>query len=150
MTGEVLRRRIQADARRWLNHYDTQHQCCLIIDYDGTRCSLWCGHDDEHLPHVGDYLPPPIISPLWVLQFRQQIMAGAWMLMSCPLCGARPPTRRVRSLWGPGFEVEYGPATHVIREWEGRERSTIEMLWRFGPCGCEGREVLQCLDAPGE
>lgn len=87
-------------------HYEQQHQCCRIVS-DYGQCGLWCGHDGEHLPYVGEYLPSPIISPLWVLQFRQQIMADALMLMSCPLCGARPPANRlpaIRLLWERGFE----------------------------------------------
>lgn len=126
----------------WDLHLANEHQCCWIVDPGKyTQCGLWCGHDGEHLPHVGEYLPPPIISPLWVLQFRQQITAHAWMLMSCPLCGARPPARRTLPPWEPGLEVECTP-TLAYREWGGHEQITQEVHWRFEPCGCEGRELL--------
>jgi hypothetical protein len=46
----VLLRRIQADARRWLRHYDQQQQCCAIAA-EGDQCGLWCGHDGDHTPH---------------------------------------------------------------------------------------------------
>ncbi|MFF7881034.1 hypothetical protein ACH40F_07850 [Streptomyces sp. NPDC020794] len=135
---------LAAELRRL--HYEHEHQCCWIFDSE-TQCGLWCGHDGEHLPHVGEYLPPPIVSPVWVLQFRQQMMARAWVFMRCPLCGARPPAVRPpasRLLWERGFEVECTPML-ACREWEGYEQITQEMQWRFEPCGCEGREML-----PGE
>lgn len=130
-----------------LGHGRVQHQCCWYVDAE-RPCGLWCGHDGGHVPHVGEYLPPPIISALWVLWFRQQAMAHAWKLLFCPLCGARPPQQRMP--WEPGFEVFYGEEGLVFRAWRDVERITYERVWRFEPCGCEGRELLPSSYATGE
>lgn len=110
---------------RWLilDHADEPpHGCCAIIE--DQQCGLWCGHDGDHTPHqIGDYLPPPLLTPLDLLALRL-----AEFLKNCPLCSATVET------------VDVGPSL-VFREGHAFD-SEMENEWFFWPCGCEGRELL--------
>ncbi|MFI1030746.1 hypothetical protein [Streptomyces sp. NPDC020951] len=87
-------------------------------------CELDRGHDGDHLPYVpGCYLPPPLITPLDLLHLAH------WPLRTaCLLCG-----RRVDAVSCDG-------PTLTFREGDGR--GDVECEWRFGPCGCVGRELI--------
>jgi hypothetical protein len=109
-------------------HFARQHGCCWIVDYD--RCGLWCGHDGDHLGYVpGNYLPPPLIGPLDVLRVQFRVLR-------CPMCG-RAPKRR----WEFHASVER-PVTACRGSGEDVQ-VTLEAQWRFSPCGCEAREILE-------
>lgn len=109
----------------WAAHTADQHRCCWIVTAD--RCGLWCGHDGDHLPYTpGDYLPEPILHPLDLLLRRPGVLR-------CPICGS------VDKTWGLCFGVEFG----LISRQVGDEiHLSTEGIWRFEPCGCEGREIL--------
>lgn len=113
-------------------HYEREHQCCRIIDV-GIQCGLWCGHGGDHLPYVGEYLPPPSIGPLELLTLRR----NRWPYFTCPLCRTRADgftcDALLRAQWdGDGFASWYEP---------GDGPDEVEYLWQFEPCGCEGREI---------
>ena len=103
-------------------------RCLRILD-DGV-CELDRGHDGDHLPYVpGYYLPAPIITPLDLLHLPH------WpRRTTCLLC-----RRPVYSLSSEG-------PTLVFREDTGT--SDVEYEWRFGPCGCTGREILTATEQP--
>lgn len=96
--------------------------CYRVLD-DGV-CELDRGHDGDHLPYVpGDYLPPPLVTPLDLLHLPH------WpRRTTCLLCG-----RRVNSVSCEG-------PTLVTREDD--DQGALECEWRFGPCGCTGREII--------
>ena len=56
--------------------------------------------------------------------------------LRCPVCGAGPDRP-----FSP-FSLQFDTEGLIFRSHEGDERWTYERLWRFGPCGCEGREIL--------
>ncbi|MFC8676698.1 hypothetical protein ACFUEN_28935 [Streptomyces griseorubiginosus] len=138
MPDELMQHLLRSGVLAAPHQLDPPHPCCWMVGEEA--CGLWCGHDGEHLPYaVGAYLPPPTISPLWILRFQQQHAAGAWLMWQCPLCGARP---------APDFGVDRGPDTEVHRVWEDQKQVTYELTWRFEPCGCEGRELLPIESLP--
>lgn len=96
--------------------------CGWILD-DGA-CELDRGHDGDHLPYVpGCYLPPPLVTPLDLLRPLH------WLLgTTCPLCGGKA---NAVSCEGPVL---------VFREDD--QQGVLECEWRFGPCGCTGREII--------
>lgn len=118
------------------DHFPLFGTRCLRILDDGV-CELDRGHDGGHLPYVpGDYLPPPLITPLDLLHLRHWPRSSA-----CPLCG-----QPVNSVSCEGPTVAY-------RGTLARGDGAIEMAggetefeWRFGPCGCVGREILTSVD----
>lgn len=125
------------------NHLDPPHQCCWIVDDGYEQCGLWCGHDGDHIPYTpGIYLPPPVIDPLTVLSVLRHRW-GSGLL--CPLCGARVdwPSRE-----GP-YRVHRDDGTVSWFE-PGDDPGSVELTWRFEPCGCEGRELLPSFDPAGE
>ena len=113
-----------------------QHYCCCVVDNE--QCGLWCCHDGDHTAdRVGDYLPMamPIIHPLNLLRLR--LAPWPWRDMACPLCGTRagPPW------WTFGYTTVL---EGVVGRFYGEETTlSTERHWRFEPCGCEGREILE-------
>lgn len=115
-------------------HCEHEHQCCWIVDGE-TQCGLWCGHDGDHTPHqIGEYLSAamPVIHPLNMLRLDILMRAGQWSRLRCPLCGAgRHP-----------FGFTFGCEAPVGRFHADGRFGGYESIWRFEPCGCEGRELL--------
>jgi hypothetical protein len=113
-----------------------QHQCCWVVGTE--QCGLWCCHDGDHTAdRVGDYLPMamPIIHPLDLLRLR--LSRWPWRDMACLLCGTRsgPPW------WTFGYTTVL---EGVVGRFYGEETTlSTERHWRFEPCGCEGREILE-------
>ena len=120
-------------------HFAQQHQCCWIVDGE-TRCGLWCGHDGDHVPYMpGEYLRAPLLHPLDAVKLL------VWGIERCPLCGASvafdPWANVVTGAYCEGPTCVWrlnGPRTWIV----GPE-SQWEYEWKFEPCGCEGRELLQ-------
>ncbi|MFC8156322.1 hypothetical protein ACFUO0_20105 [Streptomyces cinereoruber] len=101
-----------------------RHGCFRILD-DGW-CELDRGHDGDHLPYVpGEYLPLPLITPLDVLGLTLRPRPV------CPLCGTRCTL------------ISYDHPGVIYREFEGE--GSVECEWRFGPCGCRGREIVTAV-----
>lgn len=97
-------------------------RCLRVLD-EGV-CELDRGHEGDHLPFVpGGYLPPPLITPLDLLRWEPYGPGAV-----CLLCGQRIVAA---SCEGP---------TLTFRE--GDDQGLLECEWRFGPCGCVGREIL--------
>ncbi|MFI0530289.1 hypothetical protein ACH3XX_09595 [Streptomyces scabiei] len=115
----------------------TRRQCPRLLPE--ARCGLWHGHDGDHTPHqIGAYFPPPLISPLDILRLIFTAEAGHWRALRCPLCGHRPHP----GFFGDSFGFSVEDEGLVLRVLDGEERLTEETLWRFWPCGCEGRELI--------
>jgi hypothetical protein len=116
---------------------DPPHPCCWIAggeDYE--PCGLWCGHDGDHTPYVpGAYLPPPIIGPLELLT---PLRRSRWPHVICPLC--QTPADQVSC--GALFRVHRDSDGSTSWNEHGEGPGDSEYLWRFEPCGCEGRELL--------
>lgn len=111
-------------------HFARQHSCCWIVELE--QCGLWCGHDGEHVPFVpGDYLSEPTVHPLDVLRLERS--RWPWRNLRCPLC------RGKLDRWCAG------PRGTVSRAVDGGWHLSTETPWRFSPCGCEAREILEEL-----
>lgn len=126
MTDALMLRLLRNGVLVALHPLDPPHSCCWIVGgEDCEPCGLWCGHDGDHIPYMpGAYLPPPLIGPLDVLPVALRT-AGR-----CPLCRKRVDEYRAEEMLA---------FRDVGDGWRGPER---EIEWRFGPCGCEGREIL--------
>jgi len=119
-------------------HYEHEHQCCWIVDGE-TRCGLWCGHDGDHIPHqIGDYLTitTPVIHPLDMLRLNSLMRAEQWNRLRCPLCGAGQHS----------FGLTLDCEGLIGRFYDDEDHGGYERLWRFEPCGCEGREILPNME----
>lgn len=127
---------------------DDRYACPGLVPVDGepALCGLWLGHAGACTPHVGDYLPPPLLHPLDARLVPLRLRATG---VACPNGhGARGRWHESsihggRVLWDePWYQVE-GPVTalrhHVDGHWLAAE---TEWLWRFEPCGCEFRQIL--------
>lgn len=131
MTDALMLRLLRSGVLAPPHPLDPPHSCCWIVGgEDCGPCGLWCGHDGEHVPYTpGAYLPPSIIS---LSSFR------VGPNFTCPLCAASAnhvvaegPFRVARDGDGSAswYELGDGPGD-------------VEILYQFGPCGCEGREIL--------
>ncbi|MGR3875747.1 hypothetical protein ACUXZZ_45260 (plasmid) [Streptomyces graminifolii] len=102
--------------------------CPWLVSAFTAQCGLWYGHDGPHIPYEpGDYLDLPQLHPLDILPIQ---MHGLYSIrfFHCPLCG----TRTNQISWdAPTLNVR-----HLLDE------AVASVTWRFGPCGCEGRELL--------
>jgi len=123
---------VDTRAESWAAHIAHQHWCCWVVGDD--PCGLWCGHDGEHLPYApGDYLSAPIVDPIAMWRLRDFRVPAA--LKRCPICGS------AGDRWGFGLGIDC--STGLISRQVGDEiHLSTEAIWRFWPCGCEGREIL--------
>jgi hypothetical protein len=107
-----------------------EHPCCYIVPgaEDVVQCGLWCGHDGAHLPYVpGAYLwLAPELHPLDALRLR--LARWPWRML-CPVCA------------GTASSWEAKQAGLTVWILGGEQRAGYPTEWRFGPCGCEAREV---------
>jgi len=140
-----------------LFHAEYQHDCCRVVLKppppargreriprlwarirrrqvgEPYECGQWCGHPGDCTWWTpGGYLPPPLITPIDWLAAR---VRSRWPWQRCPLCGA----------WATGSDA--CPTLVVYGDAENAERD--EIRWEFGPCGCEGREIVDDGAAPG-
>lgn len=109
-----------------------EHRCCRLTlgpgREPGYQCGQYCGHRSDCTWFVpGEYLPPPLLRALDPRGIREQ----------CPVCGSWVNSVGVEdALWwlrDEGWSCAYAEPT---------PGATFEALWRFGPCGCEAREIL--------
>lgn len=109
-----------------------------------TECGLLAGHAGDHVPYVpGDYLQlPRELHPLEVLLFRiarwPWPMHWPWCGLSCPVC------RRPVVDWDAGWPQREG--WQVGGEW----RIGLVANWRFWPCGCEARQLVEIPVTQGD
>ena len=131
---ESRRRALEQAQARHLRLAGGAHQCCRLVGVE--QCGLWCCHAGECVARVGDYLPPPLVHPLDMLLLDLQWLRRDWRWMRCPICRAGPNDWHGFS-WG----IDY--IGLVVRCYYGGENSAIEAAWRFTPCGCEGRQIVE-------
>jgi hypothetical protein len=126
---------------------DERHACpgLVWIDSDAHPCGLWWRHDGEHVPFVGDYLPPPLLHPL---DARLVPIRARETGTACPNGhGGRwfEPFPGRRWWIEPSYQVE---ATTALRHFvDGHWLAPqTELEWRFEPCGCTFREIVTAPD----
>lgn len=113
----------------WPQHYDIQHPCCATHTDGETRCGLWCGHNNEHIPYTpGEYLAPQTLHPLTIRQLLTAPRGPLRDLPPCPICQAA--TYDWYCHWPPALV------------WRSGTHPRTEVEWRFWPCGCEAREIV--------
>lgn len=124
---------------------DDRYACPGLVPdgSDAYPCGLWLGHAGACTPNVGDYLPPPMLHPLdaRLVAVRGRVdgvlcpngHGGAW---SSPFPGRR---------WWMEPSVSVVGPVMPLRHWEdgGWVASAPEMAWRFLPCECEFRQIVQ-------
>lgn len=126
------RRALAAAKAEHMRLFDGEHYCCWVVDNE--QCGLWCCHDGDHTAdRIGDYLPMamPIIHPLDMLRLQ----LTPWRWWRCPMCGTEPGD------YGLGWVVKLEGV--VGRGYGDALTCSTERHWRFEPCGCEGREILE-------
>lgn len=99
--------------------------CLRVAIQDGqpVACGLLHCHDGACVPFTpGDYLPPPILHPLYL-----RLLPMVWI---CPLCGAHVTTI---------LEETVLPFRGDSENWD---RVRPESQLTYSPCGCAGRILL--------
>lgn len=131
---------------RWDTLALTSGDHCPRVDEQGNPCGLIYGHDGDHVPFVpGDYLPAPILHPLDRLLVR---VRGHSRVRLCP--NGCSPLRVLRWIYGNYIadlsEVywEAPSAWHYVDD--EVPHVEFQVMVRFGPCGCEFREI--CAPPP--